>query len=128
MRWSVAVGAVGVNVRPLRHCAVASPHARVRTETPRAQPMTSETSPVRRRAVELSSDVTGIIGPLSGYHHEAYAFPLPPDAPLRTRYGFGWGKLRVPRSGLFWFDRRCFRSEDLLLRALQRLSGSITQV
>jgi len=63
-----------------------------------------------------------VVGPLHGYHHETYVFPLPggpgPDGAAR------W-KCREPRSGLLWFDRRCFVSEDQLLRALQ---GRITRI
>jgi aminoglycoside phosphotransferase (APT) family kinase protein len=79
--------------------------------------MTVETvSDVLRQAGKLSRDGENIVGPLKGYHHETYAFPLPSENELSTR--FGRGKLRVPRDGLLWFDRRCFRSEDLLLTAL----------
>ncbi|MFE2299399.1 phosphotransferase [Streptomyces sp. NPDC059445] len=60
-------------------------------------------------------------GPLQGYHHETYVFPLPgrtgESEPAR-------GKCREPRPGLLWFDRRCFASEEQLLRALQgRIEG-----
>ncbi len=86
--------------------------------------MTVDTaSDVRRQAVALSSDVKEVVGPLEGYHHEAYAFPLSPDHPLARR--FARAKLRVPRPGVLWFDRRCFTSEDLLLTALQ---GRITRI
>ncbi|MFJ2651251.1 phosphotransferase [Streptomyces sp. NPDC087420] len=85
------------------------------TEGTRA--MTPETaSAVRRQAGELSRD-GDVAGPLKGHHHEAYAFPLAPESGLSPR--FERGKLRVPRPGLLWFDRRCFASEDLLLTALQ---------
>ncbi|MFF0063760.1 phosphotransferase family protein [Streptomyces sp. NPDC005279] len=56
-------------------------------------------------------------GPLKGYHHETYAFPLAAENPLATR--FERGKLRSPREELLWFDRRCFASEDRLLIALR---------
>lgn len=74
-------------------------------------------SDVRRRAVGLSGDDRGVVGPLKGHHHETYAFPLPAESRLSTR--FTHGKLREPRPGLLWFDRRCFDSEDNLLIALQ---------
>lgn len=80
--------------------------------------MTVETPSVtRRQAGELSVDAREVEGPLKGYHHEAYAFPLPPENPLSARWARG--KLRAPRPGVLWFDRRCFDSEDRLLIALQ---------
>jgi hypothetical protein len=70
----------------------------------------------RQRAVEVSGDASVVEGPLQGYHHETYVFPLPGGAeevqPVRL-------KCREPRSNLLWFDRRCFASEEELLRALQ---------
>lgn len=77
-------------------------------------------SEVRRTAAEragLDYGDRAIEGPLQGYHHETYVIPLPPggDPGVRPRRG----KVREPRPGLFWYDRRCFRSEELLLRALQ---------
>ncbi|WP_433571742.1 phosphotransferase [Streptomyces sp. CA-251247] len=74
-------------------------------------------SEIRRRAAALSSDGQDVEGPLEGYHHEAYAFRLPVENPLAAHSLRG--KLRVPRPGLLWFDRRCFASEDRLLIALQ---------
>ncbi|WP_256356115.1 phosphotransferase family protein [Streptomyces sp. PKU-EA00015] len=75
-------------------------------------------SEARRRAVMWSDGGDRVIvGPLKGYHHETYAFPLPPESPLRPRYA--WGKLRSPRSGVLWYDRRCFASEDRLLLMLK---------
>ncbi|MER7055460.1 phosphotransferase [Streptomyces sp. NPDC000351] len=50
-------------------------------------------------------------GPLKGYHHETYVLS-PPGGP-------GPVKLREPRSTSLWFDRRCFRSEEELLRGLK---------
>ncbi|MGW3624551.1 phosphotransferase [Streptomyces sp. NPDC000880] len=76
-----------------------------------------EASEVRRRAAGLSRDGQEVEGPLKGYHHEAYAFPLPAENQLSAR--FARGKLREPRPGLLWFDRRCFESEERLLVALQ---------
>lgn len=77
-------------------------------------------SEVRRTAAGragLDYDDSAIEGPLQGYHHETYVIPLPPssDPGVQPRRG----KVREPRPGLFWYDRRCFRSEELLLRALQ---------
>jgi hypothetical protein len=80
-------------------------------------------SEVRRRAAELSGDDWGLIGPLRGYHHETYAFPLPAENPLSAR--FVRGKLREPRPGLLWFDRRCFVSEG---RLLIQLHGRIARI
>ncbi|MFK4223847.1 phosphotransferase [Streptomyces sp. NPDC019890] len=81
------------------------------------------TSEVRRRAAELSRDDRFVEGPLKGYHHETYAFPVPQENPLAPR--FKRGKLRSPREGLLWFDRRYFASEDRLLIALR---GRITRI
>ncbi|MEU3918837.1 phosphotransferase [Streptomyces sp. NPDC029004] len=80
-------------------------------------------SETRRRAAELSEDGRALEGPLKGYHHETYAFPLPAENRLSAR--FARGKLRDPRPGLFWFDRRCFLSEDRLLIALR---GRISRI
>lgn len=74
-------------------------------------------SDARRQAAGLSRDDRFVEGPLKGYHHETYAFPLPAENPLATR--FERGKLRSPREELLWFDRRCFASEDRLLIALR---------
>ncbi|MFI1965906.1 phosphotransferase [Streptomyces pathocidini] len=71
--------------------------------------------PLLRKATWLTADQE-VAGPLQGYHHEAYAVPLPPDSPLNS--AFRRAKLREPRPGLLWFDRRCFADEDLLLAAL----------
>jgi hypothetical protein len=83
-------------------------------------------SDTRRRAAELSRDDQQVIGPLNGYHHETYAFPLPATSELGAR--FERAKLRAPRPGLLWFDRRCFASEDLLLTALQGRIERIPEV
>ncbi|MEU4166670.1 phosphotransferase [Streptomyces sp. NPDC026665] len=69
----------------------------------------------------MSGDAGVVEGPLHGYHHETYVVPLAGWAveaePVR------W-KCREPRPGLLWFDRRCFASEEQLLRALQgRIEG-----
>ncbi|WP_308286717.1 aminoglycoside phosphotransferase family protein [Streptomyces griseorubiginosus] len=66
------------------------------------------------RAAQLSIGRNEIEGPLRGYHHETYVFPLPDGIGL----GQGRWKCREPRSNLLWFDRRCFVSEEQLLKAL----------
>ncbi|MFL9658490.1 phosphotransferase [Streptomyces sp. PB17] len=78
------------------------------------------TSPARLRAVGVSGDESVVEGPLRGYHHETYVVPLPGATGVTGRW-----KCREPRSGLLWFDRRCFVSEEQLLRALR---GRITDV
>ncbi len=77
-------------------------------------------SQVRGAAAEtagLKYDDQAIEGPLQGHHHETYVIPLPPGA--RPGTVARRGKVREPRAGLFWYDRRCFRSEELLLTALR---------
>lgn len=69
-----------------------------------------------QQAVEVSGNVNVVEGPLQGYHHETYVFPLPGGA--ETAEQVRW-KCREPRSNLLWFDRRCFASEEQLLQALQ---------
>ncbi|MFD7968521.1 phosphotransferase family protein [Streptomyces clavifer] len=86
-------------------------------------------SEVRRAAAEragLDHGDRAIEGPLQGYHHETYVIPLPPGCvpggrPRRA-------KVREPRPGLFWYDRRCFRSEELLLLSLQGRVRRIPEV
>ncbi|GGM25118.1 hypothetical protein GCM10010129_82070 [Streptomyces fumigatiscleroticus] len=81
-------------------------------------------SVARLRAVEASGDASVVEGPLQGYHHETYVFPLPGGAgaePVR------W-KCREPRAGLLWFDRRCFASEEQLLDALAGRVGGIPDI
>ncbi|MFF2098185.1 phosphotransferase [Streptomyces sp. NPDC058202] len=78
-------------------------------------------SPALRRAVAVSGDADVVEGPLHGYHHETYVFPLPggteEDGQVR------W-KCREPHPDLLWFDRRCFASEEQLLRSLAgRIEG-----
>ncbi|MFD5634529.1 phosphotransferase [Streptomyces sp. NPDC127077] len=75
-----------------------------------------------RRAVEVSGDAGVVEGPLHGYHHETYVFPLP--SRTEEAEAVRW-KCREPRPGLLWFDRRCFASEEELLRALQGRIGGI---
>ncbi|MEW2810372.1 phosphotransferase [Streptomyces massasporeus] len=59
----------------------------------------------------MSGDPNLVKGPLKGYHHETYVLALPGRA--------GAVKVREPRAEILWFDRRCFRSEEELLKALQ---------
>jgi aminoglycoside phosphotransferase (APT) family kinase protein len=65
----------------------------------------------------MSGDSSVVRGPLKGYHHETYVLPL--------WDGSRFVKCREPREQILWFDRRCFQSEEELLRALQ---GHITRV
>ena len=69
----------------------------------------------RLHAVEASGDESAVEGPLHGYHHETYVFPLPGDTGGERS---GRWKCREPRADLLWFDRRCFASEEQLLKAL----------
>ncbi|GGN60537.1 hypothetical protein GCM10011579_025850 [Streptomyces albiflavescens] len=64
----------------------------------------------------MSGNASVVEGPLHGYHHETYVFPLPGGAEEAGQVRW---KCREPRSTLLWFDRRCFASEEQLLRALQ---------
>ncbi|MET7837067.1 aminoglycoside phosphotransferase family protein [Streptomyces sp. NPDC005356] len=83
---------------------------------------TDPTTTARRRAIALSGGEQSIEGPIKGHHHETYVLPfLRTDDVSRT----GRWKCRDPRSGLFWFDRRCFESEEALLSAL---SGRISRI
>ncbi|MEW2268306.1 phosphotransferase, partial [Streptomyces sp. NPDC047868] len=87
--------------------------------------MSPEPSTTRRRANDLSDHSDAVEGPLCGYHHETYAFPLSAEAGA----GFtGRWKIREPRERLLWFDRRCFRSEYELLYHLQRRIDVIPEV
>ncbi|MFD9501123.1 phosphotransferase [Streptomyces sp. NPDC060035] len=72
----------------------------------------SEVRLVAAGTAGLAYDDRAIEGPLQGHHHETYVIPPPSGSDLRC-------KVREQRPGLFWYDRRCFRSEELLLRALQ---------
>ncbi|MEU6348718.1 aminoglycoside phosphotransferase family protein [Streptomyces sp. NPDC047072] len=74
-------------------------------------------SEAKRRADELVGGDGVVEGPLKGYHHETYVLRLPGGT--RTV------KVREPRAQILWFDRRCFHSEEELLRALQ---GRITRI
>ena len=82
----------------------------------------SRRSAARLHAVEVSGGESVVEGPLHGYHHETYVFPLPGGT---SRTAPGRWKCREPRPGLLWFDRRCFVSEEQLLRAL---AGRITGI
>ncbi|MFD4786030.1 phosphotransferase family protein [Streptomyces sp. NPDC058459] len=78
--------------------------------------MSPETvSNARLNAAGVSGDDKVVEGPLQGYHHETYVFPLAGEA---ARLYPGRWKCREPRDGLLWFDRRCFASEERLLTAL----------
>ncbi|MEU9333815.1 phosphotransferase [Streptomyces sp. NPDC048290] len=63
----------------------------------------------------MSADPHSVVGPLTGYHHETYVLPLPEG---QGGLGGGRWKCREPRAGLMWFDRRCFGSEEELLKGL----------
>ena len=58
-----------------------------------------------------------ISGPLKGYHHETYVLTMPGETRIV--------KLHEPRERILWFDRRCFRSEEALLRELH---GRISRI
>ncbi|MEU8674319.1 aminoglycoside phosphotransferase family protein [Streptomyces sp. NPDC048560] len=78
------------------------------------------TPEVRSRAAAtagLGDTSPAIEGPLKGHHNETYVIPLPGGA---RRF-----KVREPRPGLLWFDRRCFASQD---RLLQELDGRISRI
>ncbi|RVU17076.1 aminoglycoside phosphotransferase family protein [Streptomyces antnestii] len=73
----------------------------------------------------MSGDEQSIEGPLKGHHHETYVLPfLRTDDPSLA----GRWKCREPRSGLLWFDRRCFTAEEPLLRALKGRVSRIPEV
>ncbi|MGN9814855.1 phosphotransferase family protein [Streptomyces sp. SD11] len=82
-------------------------------------------SHARLRSVEVSGNANVIEGPLRGYHHETYVFPLPGavGASRQVRW-----KCREPYSDLLWFDRRCFSSEEQLLTALDGRIPGIPEV
>ncbi|MEU0966355.1 aminoglycoside phosphotransferase family protein [Streptomyces sp. NPDC005917] len=75
----------------------------------------------RLHAVGASGDESVVEGPLQGYHHETYVFPL--SGEMEGERSGRW-KCREPRADLLWFDRRCFDSEEQLLRSLSgRIEG-----
>ncbi|MET7484861.1 aminoglycoside phosphotransferase family protein [Streptomyces sp. NPDC005538] len=82
--------------------------------------MTSDLIGVRQRADELSGANGVVKGPLKGYHHETYVLSLPGETRIV--------KLREPRDRILWFDRRCFHSEEELLRALHGRVSRIPDV
>ncbi|MFF3948937.1 phosphotransferase [Streptomyces sp. NPDC001902] len=71
------------------------------------------TSPTYEFASRIATEV---VGPLKGHHHEAYAVRLTPGTPLGDK--FRWLKLREPREHAFWYDHRCFASEEQLVLEL----------
>ncbi|MEV5161353.1 phosphotransferase [Streptomyces sp. NPDC053728] len=86
-------------------------------------------SEVRRGAAATAGLDYGdraIEGPLRGHHNETYVIPLP------AANGLGAvsvrGKVREPRPGLFWYDRRCFSSEELLLAALRGRVNRVPEI
>ncbi|MEU9876268.1 aminoglycoside phosphotransferase family protein [Streptomyces phaeochromogenes] len=83
-------------------------------------------SEISRRELEVAGDgVPSVEGPLTGYHHETYAFMLSDEA--GASFGGRW-KIREPREALLWFDRRYFTSEIHLLYALQRSIDLVPEV
>lgn len=79
--------------------------------------MTTQLRGARQRADELSGEGGPVRGPLKGYHHDTYVLTLPGETRIV--------KVREPREQILWFDRRCFHSEEDLLRALQGKVGRI---
>jgi len=79
--------------------------------------MTPQLTGVRQRADELVGERGVVTGPLKGYHHETYVLTMPGETRIV--------KLREPRERILWFDRRCFRSEEALLRELH---GRISRI
>jgi hypothetical protein len=71
-----------------------------------------------KRSIDSAAfkDVSGVIGPLKGCYHYAYAVPLDPGSWLGRK--FKWLKLREQRFDVDRFDARCFSSEDALLIVL----------
>ncbi|MFI6659612.1 phosphotransferase family protein [Streptomyces sp. NPDC050523] len=67
-----------------------------------------------RPAIPASAiDMPGLVREtFTGYHHVTYVLPWE---------GRLWVKCREPREEILWFDRRCFNSEEELLRALRQL-------
>jgi hypothetical protein len=68
----------------------------------------------------MSGGMSVVEGPLEGYHHETYVLWLPD--------GGGRVKVRAPRSEVLWFDRRCFRSEEELLRSVRPYLPQVPEV
>lgn len=82
-------------------------------------------SNAKLRAVEVSGAASVLLGPLQGYHHETYVFPLPGERELEQPVRW---KCREPRPGLLWFDRRCFQSEEQLVDDLRDRITSIPEI
>jgi hypothetical protein len=82
--------------------------------------MTPQLTGVRQRADELSGGNGVLSGPLKGYHHETYVLRLPGETRIV--------KIREPREEILWFDRRCFSSEEALLRALHGRISRIPEI
>ncbi|MFE8963316.1 phosphotransferase [Streptomyces iakyrus] len=59
----------------------------------------------------MNGDPKLVKGPLKGYHHETYVLALPGLARAV--------KVREPQTEILWFDRRCFGSEEELLKVLR---------
>ncbi|MFR0353447.1 phosphotransferase [Streptomyces sediminimaris] len=80
------------------------------------QRMTTHSAPDSRpRPDQVSVDASLVMPrPLEGYHHVTHVWSLADRS--RT-----WIKIREPRDRILWFDRRCFQSEEDLLRALKKL-------
>jgi hypothetical protein len=74
----------------------------------------------RRVDDDLLRGAKVIEGPLEGYHHETYVLLLPGGS-LPVKH-------RVRREGVLGFDRRCFASEEGLLRALAGFIAPIPDV
>ncbi|MFE0423964.1 phosphotransferase [Streptomyces sp. NPDC058953] len=94
--------------------------------------MTAEpVSRVRERASRLSAAEALIEGPLQGYHHETYVFPLPDaadgDGDGGGRSGTVRWKCREPRQGILRFDLRSFVREGALVRALAGRVSSVPE-
>lgn len=77
-------------------------------------------SAARQWAEATSGDMSLVEGPLRGYHHETYVLWLPD--------GSGRVKVRAPRAEALWFDRRCFRSEEELLRSVRPYLPRVPEV
>lgn len=90
--------------------------------------MSPESASVARlHAVEVSGDESVVEGPLRGYHHETYVFPLLGEGEGGLGRSGRW-KCREPRDGLLWFDRRCFDSDEQVLQAIAGRIGGIPEL
>ncbi|WP_406496138.1 aminoglycoside phosphotransferase family protein [Streptomyces sp. NBC_00846] len=102
--------------------AVVAPAAGAKPKAASGPRAAGTASEARTRAAALVPDESLLVGPLNGYHHETYAFPLPADDGSGAQT---WWKCRYPRAGLLRFDLRRFASEEALLGALQ---GRVTRI